>query len=160
MQSHSAVCALACQTISWAGSSHCSTAAPLMCLWESACQALSNLSSQTHFQERREIQWLFPMKIKCFEEESVVKAVDILGMPQQTEPVGFLWEVCREGSDNLGFWDVSVCKPYLKKRWELLLSGCSFSLHRFSPIFFSQDTKIQGTYHMLSYAIYSAAQLI
>lgn len=36
MQSHSAVCALECQTVSWAGSSHCSTAAPLMCLWESA----------------------------------------------------------------------------------------------------------------------------
>lgn len=56
------------------------------------------------------------MKTKCFEEEHVIKAVDILGVSQQTELVGFLWDACREGSGNLRFWDVSVCKLYLKKR--------------------------------------------
>lgn len=33
------------------------------------------------------------VKIKCFEEEHVIKAADVLGVSQQTEPAGLLWEM-------------------------------------------------------------------
>lgn len=110
MQSHYAVCALDHGTASGAGSSHCSLDVSLgISMPGSPRLELPNTFSG----EKGKYNGRLPVKIKCFEKEHVIKAVDILGISQQTKPVGFLWEACTEGSDNLGLWDVAVCKPHL-----------------------------------------------